>query len=182
SRVGLPYTRGTIQDKLIGRTAATRWEFVEAFVRACALYARLPGKPDLGPWRGWHRQMLVDLVVRREGRRRAGEAAQALGIAWASNPGVGAVPVGRAYRVADFAPDPVALPQQRLVRRQPSWLLAARHRVVGFVGRSAELAELAHWRDDQWPGLSVMLVHGPGGQGKTRLADEFAQRTGGLGG
>jgi hypothetical protein len=52
--------------------------------------------------------------------------------------------------------------------------LAARHEVVDFTGRDAELTELAGWRDDPEPGSAVRLVHGPDGQGKTRLAAQFA--------
>ncbi|MGC9669438.1 tetratricopeptide repeat protein [Planosporangium sp. 12N6] len=61
------------------------------------------------------------------------------------------------------------------VRQQPSWLLAAHHQVVPFVGRESELAELTQWRDDRDPAPSVMLIHGQGGQGKTRLAVRFAE-------
>lgn len=57
----------------------------------------------------------------------------------------------------------------------PSRLLAARYQVVDFLGRETELTELAAWRDDAGLGLAVRLVHGPGGQGKTRLAAQFAQ-------
>ncbi|MGH3841588.1 MAG: tetratricopeptide repeat protein [Pseudonocardiaceae bacterium] len=60
---------------------------------------------------------------------------------------------------------------------QPSRLLAAQSHVVDFTGRDRELAELAAWRDEPGLGLAVRLVHGPGGQGKTRLASEFAQRS-----
>src|SRR4051812_9269909 len=60
-KVGSPYTRGTIQDKLTGRSAPA-WEFVEAFVRACALHADPTREPDLRPWRGWHAQMLRELA------------------------------------------------------------------------------------------------------------------------
>jgi hypothetical protein len=63
------------------------------------------------------------------------------------------------------------------VRRQPSRLLAARHQVVDFTGRERELTELAVWRDDPDLGLAVTLLHGPGGQGKTRLAAQFAQQS-----
>jgi hypothetical protein len=42
-----------------------------------------------------------------------------------------------------------------------------------FTGRGGELAELAAWRDSR-EGFSVMLVAGEGGQGKTRLARQFA--------
>ena len=52
-KVGSPYTRGTIQDKLTGRSAPT-WEFVEAFVQACALHTGAAEQPDLRPWRAWH--------------------------------------------------------------------------------------------------------------------------------
>ncbi|HEX5117823.1 MAG TPA: tetratricopeptide repeat protein [Pseudonocardiaceae bacterium] len=61
-------------------------------------------------------------------------------------------------------------------RRGPSGLLATGSRVVPFFGRIDELARLTAWRDA--PGdLSTMLVHAPGGQGKTRLAAAFAQRS-----
>lgn len=59
----------------------------------------------------------------------------------------------------------------------PSRLLAARYQVVDFIGREPELAELAAWRDDAGLGPAVRLVHGPGGQGKTRLAAQFAQHS-----
>jgi hypothetical protein len=58
----------------------------------------------------------------------------------------------------------------------PSGLLAAGSRVVKFVGRTSELARLTTWRDGSGD-LSVMLLHAPGGQGKTRLAAAFAERS-----
>src|SRR3954467_12226022 len=66
-KVGAPYTRGTIQDKLSGRSAPA-WEFVEAFVRACALHAAT--QPDLRPWRGWHAELARELAAQRAGRRQ----------------------------------------------------------------------------------------------------------------
>ncbi|MGW7465390.1 tetratricopeptide repeat protein [Streptomyces xantholiticus] len=57
---------------------------------------------------------------------------------------------------------------------RPSRLLAAENRIVEFTGRRDELAELSSWRDNEVKGVSVKLVHGPGGQGKTRLAAQFA--------
>lgn len=60
---------------------------------------------------------------------------------------------------------------------QPSRMLDARYRVVGFTGRRAEHAALAAWRDEHDRRLSVRWLHAPGGQGKTRLADEFAERS-----
>jgi tetratricopeptide (TPR) repeat protein len=58
--------------------------------------------------------------------------------------------------------------------QQPSRLLLARHRIVEFVGRDEELASLAAWRDSS-DARSATWLFGPGGQGKTRLADEFAR-------
>ncbi|GGP53674.1 tetratricopeptide repeat protein [Saccharothrix coeruleofusca] len=60
---------------------------------------------------------------------------------------------------------------------QPSRLLDARSRVVPFLGRDAELRRLRQWRDQPESRLSVLLLHGPGGQGKTRLAAEFAEQS-----
>ncbi|RQW94070.1 ATP-binding protein [Micromonospora inaquosa] len=56
-------------------------------------------------------------------------------------------------------------------------LLDARHRVVRFLGRDEEQRSLREWltvtgaRSDR----AVQLIHAPGGQGKTRLADQFAE-------
>ncbi|MEU9303182.1 tetratricopeptide repeat protein [Streptomyces sp. NPDC048269] len=57
---------------------------------------------------------------------------------------------------------------------QPSRLLNAGNAVVPFTGREAELRELADWCDSGDAGLAVRWLHGPGGRGKTRLADELA--------
>ena len=59
------------------------------------------------------------------------------------------------------------------LRAQPSRMLDARAEVVDFTGRDAELTELTAWRD-QAPKLAVRWLHGPGGQGKTRLAARLA--------
>ena len=80
------------------------------------------------------------------------------------------------YRVAAFGPA-AAPPPRGLVDQAPSWLLAARHEVVTFAGRTRELGGLQAWRDTAGSGVSVHLVHGPGGQGKTRLAARFAQES-----
>ncbi|MGH3799961.1 MAG: ATP-binding protein, partial [Pseudonocardiaceae bacterium] len=79
-----------------------------------------------------------------------------------------------AYQIEPFpltgpAPDPAWLLEQ------PSRLLDARSQVVGFTGRAQELQHLLGWRDAPRAALSVLLLHGPGGQGKTRLAIRFAQ-------
>jgi WD40 repeat protein len=67
-KVGAPYMRATIQDKLAGRSAAT-WEFVAALVRACGLHAG--ASYDLRPWRQWHAGMESELAARRIGKRPA---------------------------------------------------------------------------------------------------------------
>ncbi|MEU4508219.1 tetratricopeptide repeat protein [Nonomuraea wenchangensis] len=80
-----------------------------------------------------------------------------------------------AYRIEDFptAPRPV---RPARVRAQPSLLLRAGSRVVPFTGRQEDLRTLTGWRDDEdAPGLGLRLLHGPGGQGKTRLAARFAE-------
>lgn len=68
-------------------------------------------------------------------------------------------------------------PDLQWLMAQPSRLLDARSRVVDFIGRHAELLRLEQWRDSAEVRLSVLLLHGPGGQGKTRLAAEFAERS-----
>jgi hypothetical protein len=60
---------------------------------------------------------------------------------------------------------------------QPSRLLDARSQVVPFTGRETELRRLREWLDSTDARLSVLLLHAPGGQGKTRLAAEFAERS-----
>ena len=59
-------------------------------------------------------------------------------------------------------------------QEMPSRLLRAGYEAVPFMGRQPELADLSAWRD-QGGQCSVMLVHGPGGQGKTRLLAAFAE-------
>ncbi|THA75786.1 tetratricopeptide repeat protein [Streptomyces sp. A0592] len=74
----------------------------------------------------------------------------------------------------DALPAPAA-PDTAWLMAQPSRLLDARSHVVPFIGRTAELERLRQWRDARDARLSVLLLHAPGGQGKTRLATEFAE-------
>jgi hypothetical protein len=80
------------------------------------------------------------------------------------------------YRI-DAGPPPHRTAVDGLARRQPSRLLHPAMRVVDFHGRRPELDRLGAWRDAPDRGITVQLLHGPGGQGKTRLADEFADRS-----
>ncbi|MFF1907204.1 hypothetical protein [Kitasatospora sp. NPDC058218] len=59
------------------------------------------------------------------------------------------------------------------LREQPSRMLNARFAVVGFTGRDQELRELGEWCT-RGPRRAARWLHGPGGQGKTRLAHELA--------
>ncbi|MBF8193724.1 ATP-binding protein, partial [Nonomuraea sp. K274] len=57
----------------------------------------------------------------------------------------------------------------------PDWrLLLPRHAVVPFLGRQEELAELREWAADATP-LSVAVLTGRSGTGKTRLAGELCE-------
>ncbi|MGK3206581.1 tetratricopeptide repeat protein [Amycolatopsis sp. MEPSY49] len=56
----------------------------------------------------------------------------------------------------------------------PAGLLPARRAVVPFHGRTDLLAELTAWASK--PGLGVWLLHGRGGQGKTRVAHHFGEQ------
>ncbi|WP_433043480.1 hypothetical protein [Dactylosporangium sp. CS-033363] len=67
----------------------------------------------------------------------------------------------------DAAPFPIDF------RRQPSLLLSWAHELVDFYGRERELETLADWRNEP-DEFDVFLIHGQGGQGKTRLANQFA--------
>ncbi|MFG1957328.1 tetratricopeptide repeat protein [Nonomuraea sp. NPDC049028] len=73
------------------------------------------------------------------------------------------------YRVEPFPPSR-SWPGVEQARAQPSRLLLARYEVVPFTGRESLQRELADWMQGPAGSMSVRLVHGPGGQGKTRLA------------
>ncbi|MEO3973227.1 tetratricopeptide repeat protein [Streptomyces sp. CAU 1734] len=75
-----------------------------------------------------------------------------------------------AHRPAPAGHDPE---HTRWLRDQPSRMLGTRAGTVPFTGRAAELAELTAWRDSA-AGRAVRLLHGPGGQGKSRLAQRLA--------
>ncbi|GHC77761.1 tetratricopeptide repeat protein [Streptomyces violaceochromogenes] len=75
------------------------------------------------------------------------------------------------YLLENRKPPPVS--DSTFLRELPSRMLNARFQVVGFTGRHEELNQLREWRDQE-SRLAVRWLHGPGGQGKTRLADQLA--------
>jgi tetratricopeptide (TPR) repeat protein len=78
-----------------------------------------------------------------------------------------------AYRVDEFAAARVRLTAEQ-ARAQPSRLLLARYELVPFTGRTGLVAELSGWLAEAGA-ASVRLVYGSGGQGKSRLAAQFAR-------
>jgi tetratricopeptide (TPR) repeat protein len=59
-------------------------------------------------------------------------------------------------------------------RNQPSRLLSSSVETVPFAGRTQELEQLARWLNES-TSTSVTLMHATGGQGKSRLAAQFAR-------
>ncbi|WP_405087774.1 tetratricopeptide repeat protein [Microbispora sp. NBC_01389] len=76
---------------------------------------------------------------------------------------------------------PSEQPDTATLLSQPSRMLNARFQIVDFIGRHRELDELTRWRDQSGSAVGVRWLHGPGGQGKTRLAAELAQRSAAVG-
>ena len=70
-QAGHGLARATINEKLTGRSAPD-WEFVAAFVRACALHDGRLATVRLEPWRQVHQEFLRELAGTRRERRRAG--------------------------------------------------------------------------------------------------------------
>ncbi|WP_326770401.1 hypothetical protein OG978_42290 (plasmid) [Streptomyces sp. NBC_01591] len=71
---------------------------------------------------------------------------------------------------------PEARPSPSWLLDLPSRMLNGRFAVVDFTGRENELADLRRWRD-HGPRLAVQWLHAPGGQGKSRLAAQFAKES-----
>ncbi|MFB7678465.1 hypothetical protein ACFC26_44445 [Kitasatospora purpeofusca] len=70
--------------------------------------------------------------------------------------------------------DPTGNPAVRRPPVTPAALLEAGRQVVPFHGREALLTELQAWCD--LGGFGAWLLHGPGGQGKTRLAHHLGRQ------
>ncbi|MFJ9692629.1 tetratricopeptide repeat protein [Kitasatospora sp. NPDC101183] len=75
--------------------------------------------------------------------------------------------------------DPTGNPATRRAPVTPAALLEAGRQIVPFHGREALLAELEAWCGRA--GFGAWLLHGPGGQGKTRLAHHLDRRLTGRG-
>ncbi|WP_346139777.1 tetratricopeptide repeat protein, partial [Kutzneria viridogrisea] len=82
-----------------------------------------------------------------------------------------------AVELQPLAAGPLPGQAERVVA-SPAGLLAARRAVVPFHGREDVLTDLHTWA--ALTGLGVVLLHGAGGQGKTRLALEFTEQLTGL--
>ncbi|WP_433463985.1 tetratricopeptide repeat protein [Spirillospora sp. CA-128828] len=78
------------------------------------------------------------------------------------------------YVLDNWRPPPEPAPD--FLRELPSRMLNARFAVVDFTGREGELADLEQWRA-QPTRLATRWLYGPAGQGKTRLAAQFAQES-----
>ncbi|GAB4051434.1 tetratricopeptide repeat protein [Catellatospora paridis] len=76
------------------------------------------------------------------------------------------------YVLENWRPAPPV--DSEVLRELPSRMLNARNAVVEFTGRDDELASLLAWRGLH-SRLAVRWLHGPGGQGKSRLAARFAE-------
>ncbi|MEV0188296.1 tetratricopeptide repeat protein, partial [Kitasatospora purpeofusca] len=70
--------------------------------------------------------------------------------------------------------DPTGNPTTRRAPVTPAALLEAGRQTVPFHGREDLLAELRAWCDQD--GFGAWLLHGPGGQGKTRLAHHLGHQ------
>lgn len=78
------------------------------------------------------------------------------------------------YRLAPYPLHPPALPPAE-ARQHPSLMLRPNFEVVPFSHRVVELQLLKKWREDASAKIAVMLLTGPGGQGKTRFAARVAR-------
>ncbi len=92
------------------------------------------------------------------------------------------------YRMEEFSAVPAGLtvaqaraqPSRLLLRGSPQTVetsvvvIMARYELVPFTGRAGLMAELSGWLQEAGA-ATVRLIHGSGGQGKSRLAAQFAR-------
>lgn len=79
------------------------------------------------------------------------------------------------YRILPLLPETLT-PSHELACERPAELLRSRYELVEFMGRTTEERELRSWRDSPEV-ASIILIHGAGGQGKSRLALHFARKS-----
>lgn len=82
------------------------------------------------------------------------------------------VPTSKSYAGWDYRLEPVRSPVSSNLR-SPSHLLDVQREVVPYHPRPQDI-DLARWRDSPNVGSSILILHGEGGQGKTRLARRCA--------
>jgi tetratricopeptide (TPR) repeat protein/transcriptional regulator with XRE-family HTH domain len=169
------------------------WTVVEQIVETCLARAREAGRlvpPDLCDREDWRRRYFdleQDLEAEGLGSVHSTNVQAVAGrIPWNQSVNdirealtrVGDVPAVSAgnrplYRLEQLAGEPAGLGVEE-ARAQPSRMLLARYEIVPFAGRDGFLQRLSDWLRGADP-VSARLVHGPGGQGKTRLAMRFAR-------
>ncbi|WP_344588513.1 hypothetical protein, partial [Kitasatospora paracochleata] len=157
----------TLQLLLAGQfKKAPDLDLVLNFIAACKTFAAqkkrsLPaGCADEKLWRERHLQLTAVLEDRDRQARKATTLAGGSYV-------LSAWPTGAA-RTTDGPARPTS----------PSALLAEASSRVPFTGREAAYQRLVAWRDEPRASpASVRLLVGPGGQGKTRLAAHFAERS-----
>lgn len=157
------------------------WDVTIAVVRACKEYAEVKGRlvplelRDERDWRRRHADLEDDLQAEPQpGSRHEPPPGQPLAGGFHRHTHI--VAGGRRYRLGPARPEP----HGPLGELSVSQLLAARNGVVGFIGRDKELAVLRRWCSAATADRGAFLVHGPGGQGKTRLVTQFASEACGM--
>src|SRR5262249_364112 len=78
------------------------------------------------------------------------------------------------YRLEFLTPAPPVLPRPSRSHKRPSYLLDPASQVVPYRHRVRAEERLRRWLGDPEEDMSILLVHGEGGQGKTRLANHIA--------
>ncbi len=169
TELGSPIAHTTIDDKLNGRSKPDR-EFVDLFIKLCVRHAQDEGIPldaaavDQAKLHAAYRRMLADVADTRREQRQARRARKELDTTGAA---------GRA-----LLERLITLPSDDRSRRRadsgtvsalPSVLLHPERGIVPFEHRDAALADLSAWIGKPAP-VSVRLLTGQGGEGKTRLA------------
>ncbi|GII85419.1 hypothetical protein Ssi03_34090 [Sphaerisporangium siamense] len=131
--------------------------------------------PERGGWQGmsgaalWAGELLIGVIVADPPAWRARRlVAEPVSLLWAEPGFREALGPGAVLESVEFAGPP------RVAASSPAYLLRADAQTVRFRSRVRELVSLTRWCDGG--GLRVRLLTGPGGQGKTRLAEELCQR------